>query len=71
MTCKNMLSAGDALVHTTYLLFLWNLVAHRKYTIVHVIIIMCDKRFNKKSTEAVEAIAQITQNTCSFAGGLV
>lgn len=28
-----------------------------KHTIRHVIIIMCDKNFNKKSRESVEAIA--------------
>lgn len=43
-----------------------------KHTIIHMIIIMCDKNFNKKSWEAVGATARnstsgkIMQNTCSL-----
>lgn len=43
-----------------------------RQTTIHVLIIMCDKNFKKKSREAVGAIARnltsgkIMQNTCSL-----
>lgn len=53
-----MFSAEDAVVHKPAPVPSFMKWSIDKHTIIHVIIIMCDKNFNKKPREAVGAIAR-------------
>lgn len=67
-----MLGAKDAVVHKPAPVLSFMECSTDKHAIIHMIIIMCDKDFKKKSREAVGAIARnstsgkIIQNTCSL-----
>lgn len=69
---RNVLGVQEAVVHEPTPAPSFMEGSTEKRTIIHVIIIMCDKNFKKKSWEAVGAIARnstsgkIMQNTCSL-----